>query len=157
MRKPDTIRYVFTALLSSVLLLAWPASAYDPSADPATDYAQALSSAAESDRKVLVVFGADWCPDCRAFDQLITQAPLQATIEEHFVVMHVDIGNWDRNMAFTEQFGEPVAKGIPSIAILSADKDLLYVAEGGEFASARSSTTEDLNDWFMERLTLIGQ
>lgn len=155
MRIPHMIRYAFTALMSSALLLANPASAYDPDADPATDYAAALSSAEESGRKVLVVFGADWCPDCRAFDKLITQAPLQATIEEHFVVMHVDIGNWDRNMAFTEQFGEPVAKGIPSIAILSADKDLLYVAEGGEFASARSSTTEDLNSWFIERLSLI--
>ena len=60
-------------------------------------------------------------------------------------------------MAFTEQFGEPVAKGIPSIAILTAEKELLYVAEGGEFASARSSTTEDLNDWFIDRLETVSE
>ncbi len=150
-------RILLTFSLTLFSLMAIAGSAYDPEADPSADYAATLSAATEQDKKVLVVFGADWCPDCRAFDALIKQEPLKDTIESNFVVMHVDIGNWDRNMAFTEQFGEPVAKGIPSIAILTAEKELLYVAEGGEFASARSSTTEDLNDWFIDRLATVSE
>jgi len=58
-----------------------------------------------------------------------------------------DIGNWDKNMAFTEQFGEPVAQGIPSIAIIAPDGTLLYVSEAGEFASARSAELATLDQW----------
>ena len=147
--------FLFLTLLTTLTTSAQ--SAYDESADPAADYAAALSAAADDEKKVLMVFGADWCPDCRAFDALMKEEPLKSTITDNFVVVHVDIGNWDHNMEFTEQFGEPVAKGIPSIAILSSGKDLLYVAEGGEFASARSSTTEDLNNWFTDRLNSLNQ
>ena len=82
-------------------------------------------------------------------------APLEATVSGNFVVAHVDIGNWDRNMAFTGQFGDPVGKGIPSIAIIDSDGKALYVSEAGEFATARSSELKDLDQWFQLKLAEI--
>ena len=130
---------------------------YDPGANPAATYQQALERAGQQGKLVLLVFGSEWCPDCRSLNKKMAQAPLNETVDENFIVAHVDIGNWDRNMGFTEQFGEPVAKGIPSIVIVGPDKKLLYVSEAGEFASARSTDLDSLDAWFKDRLALIAQ
>ncbi len=153
---------VLASLGAWVLLLSGITAAaenygYDPDANPAATYQQALERASQQDKLVLLVFGSEWCADCRSLNKKMAQAPLSATVDEHFIVAHVDIGNWDRNMAFTEQFGEPVAKGIPSIVIVGSDKKLLYVSEAGEFASARSTDLESLDAWFKDRLALIAQ
>ena len=143
----------FAVFLLSFSTTAWTEDyTFDPEADPAQHYGAALSSANEQGKLVLVVFGSEWCPDCRSLNQKMTQSPLGNTIEAGFVVTHVDIGNWDLNMAFAANFGEPVAKGIPSIAIVEADGKILYVSQAGEFASARSSGVDSLDEWFQAKL-----
>ncbi|MEM1153793.1 MAG: thioredoxin family protein [Pseudomonadota bacterium] len=131
--------------------------AYDPNGDPQASYDAALQQSTEEQKKVLLVFGSDWCPDCRSLNRKMTQEPLATTISDQFVVAHVDIGNWDKNMTFTEQFGEPVANGIPSIAIISSDGELLYLSQAGELATSRSASTEDLNAWFETTLDSLGE
>ena len=153
------LHFVRYYLLSVLLLLPLAALGfgYDTDADPATTYQQALQRSAEEGKLVLVVFGSEWCPDCRSLNKKIMQAPLAATVEASFVVAHIDIGNWDRNMAFTEKFGNPVEQGIPSIAIVASDGRILYVSEAGEFASARSAELTVLNDWFADMLAQTGE
>jgi len=129
---------------------------YDAGADPAREYRQALQQAGDQGKLVLLVFGAEWCPDCRSLNRKMTETPLAETVDAGFVVAHVDIGNWDRNMDFTAQFGEPVSKGIPSIAIVAADGTVLYVSKAGEFASARSAELSSLDAWFRDRLEQLG-
>jgi thioredoxin 1 len=122
---------------------------YDPIADPYQLLAESTEAALKEDKLILVVFGSDWCPDCRSFNEKLDMKPLSEIITRRFVVMHVDIGKWDRNIEFTNKFGSPIDGGIPSIAILANDKVLYYVAEGGEFASARKSKVKTLNEWFI--------
>ncbi|MEE4144025.1 MAG: thioredoxin family protein [Halieaceae bacterium] len=142
-------------LLFNVMTTTAEDYAYDPAADPTATYQQAIERASQQGKLVLLVFGSEWCPDCRSLNEKMGQAPLSETVGDNFIVAHVDIGNWDKNMGFTVQFGEPVAKGIPSIAIVGADKQLLYVSEAGEFASARSTGLDSLDAWFQDRLALI--
>ena len=128
---------------------------YDPAANPEDVYEQALARAESEEKLVLLVFGSEWCKDCRSLSKKMRQNPLRVTVEEKFVVAYVDIGNWDLNMAFTEQFGDPVGRGIPSIAIVGPDKAVFYVSQAGEFASARDSDLESLDRWFREKLAEI--
>jgi thioredoxin 1 len=122
---------------------------YDPDADPYVLLSKSTLTATKENKLILVVFGADWCPDCRSFNEKLNIKPLSEIITSRFVVMHVDVGEWDKNIDFTKQFGSPIDGGIPSIAILGNDKKLYYVAEGGEFASARTSKVKTLNEWFV--------
>lgn len=146
----------FAIFLLSFSMTAWTEGyKFDTEADPTQHYNAALSSANEQGKLVLVVFGSEWCPDCRSLNQKMTQSPLRDTLENSFVVTHVDIGNWDLNMAFAANFGEPVAKGIPSIAIVEPEGKILYVSEAGEFASARSSGIDSLDDWFQAKLAEV--
>ncbi len=157
-REFSLLKYLCIAiLLFSGLTAAADDYAYDPDADPGATYQQAIAQAGQQGKLVLLVFGSEWCPDCRSLNEKMGQSPLSETVRQNFIVAHVDIGNWDKNMAFTEQFGEPVAKGIPSIAIVDADKTLLYVSEAGEFASARSTDLATLDSWLRDRLAAIRQ
>ena len=150
-------RYLVSPVLLSWALVAAADYGYDPDADPAVTYQAALQQSAREEKLVLLVFGSEWCPDCRSLNKKLGQTPLAATVEDSFVVAHVDIGNWDKNMAFTEQFGEPVAQGIPSIAIVAPNGSVLYVSEAGEFASARSAELSALDGWFKDMLRQIGE
>jgi thiol-disulfide isomerase/thioredoxin len=84
-----------------------------------------------------LVFGSEWCPDCRSLNKKMALQTFSQTLQDNFLVVHVDIGNWDRNMAFTKRFGEPVSKGIPSIAVVAPDKKVLYVSEAGGVCNRR--------------------
>jgi len=142
--------------ISSTLVLA-EKHGYDPSADPYQLLENSVKRATEEDKLVLIVFGSDWCPDCGSLNKKLSKKPLSKTINSNFVVMHVDVGEWDKNIPFTEEFGKPIGGGIPSIAILGGDRHLYYVAEGGEFASARTSKVKSLNEWFTSVVSEIAE
>ena len=150
-------RYVLSTVLFAWASVAAAEYGYEPDTDPAVTYQAALQQSAREEKLVLLIFGSDWCPDCRSLNKKLGQAPLAATVEDSFVVAHVDIGNWDKNMAFTKQFGEPVAQGIPSIAIVAPNGNVLYVSEAGEFASARSAELPALNGWFTDMLKQLSE
>lgn len=145
------------ALLCSFSMNAAFAESYDPKADPEEQLATALAEAQADEKFVMMIFGSEWCPDCRVFSKLIKESPLDKTISDNFSVTHVDIGNWNLNMEFANQFDNPVDKGIPSIVILDKDKNLLYVAKGGEFASARTAKVSDLDTWFQSKVAEFKQ
>ncbi len=130
---------------------------YDASADPAAEFDTALARGASEGKPVLLIFGANWCPDCRAFAKEVSTEPLQGLVADHFVVLHVNIGNWDKNMDFVARFGEPVAQGIPSIAITDSQGIARFVTVGGVLASVRSLTSQELYEWFQHLITLLAQ
>ena len=66
-------------------------------------------------------------------------------------MVHVDVGEYDKNLDIMQQYQVPKARGIPAIAVLDASGKLLYSQKGGEFEKARSLAPEDLvtflNKW----------
>jgi thiol-disulfide isomerase/thioredoxin len=141
-------------LVVLLLVLAGPpghaadAGPYDPALDVEAAYRAAIASAAAEDRLVLVVFGANWCPDCRRLAEELSRGTLAALIERELVVVKVDVGNWDHNLEFVARFGEPIASGIPSIALVGSDGVPRFVTRAGELATVRHAKTENLTAWF---------
>lgn len=111
---------------------------YDEKADARADLNQALERARSENKRVLVVFGANWCPDCRSLAVKMSRGSLARHVNESYVVTKVDVGRFDRNLDVAQQLGNPVRKGIPAVAVLANDGRLLKVTEGGELASAKS-------------------
>ncbi|TPW18668.1 MAG: thiol-disulfide isomerase and thioredoxin [Halothiobacillaceae bacterium] len=139
----------------ALVFLTWinPVSAanlrpYSESSDPKAALVAAVTEARSLGKKVLITFGSDWCPDCRAFDQQLQKEPLNALISHAFIVIKADIGHWDKNMDFANRFGNPVQNGIPAIAVIDADQKQYYVTPGGELAHIRHLSIERLTEWF---------
>ncbi len=126
------------ALVCLALFGAIPAGAspYDPHADAQADIRQALVEAHAQRKDVLVVFGADWCADCRVLDRALRD-PAAASLQKRFVVVKVDVGDFDRNVGFAQRYGIDLRRGIPAAALLSGNDRLVYATQAGELADAR--------------------
>ena len=124
---------------------------YDESADAKAELQQALATAKTSQRPVLVVFGANWCEDCRALDQALKQGRNAALVSGEFEVVKVDVGRFSRNLDVSRAYGDPIQKGIPAAVILSADNRVLYSTKAGELANARRMSETGLYD-FLESM-----
>lgn len=104
----------------------------------------ARMQAAQEGKRVAVVFGADWCPDCDAFKRSLGHRLVAPSVDPHFVVVKVSVGNRDKNLDLMAEYGMSVGSGIPAVAILEPDGTLVAAQRDGQFrnASALLSVTE---------------
>jgi hypothetical protein len=76
-------------------------------------------------------------------------------LEANFVLVHVNIGHLDANLDLAEKYEVPLRRGVPALAVLSEDGNLLYSQKGGEFEAMRrmesSTVTGFLVQWKPER------
>jgi len=100
---------------------------------------QAALNQAQADHKlVLLEFGADWCPPCQERDALLQEANVAYYLEDHFHLVYIDVGNFDRNRDITQKFGFVTSSGIPAEVVLAPNGALVGI-ERGSPSSDRSS------------------
>ncbi len=111
----------------------------------------ALAIAAKKHKRVLVVFGANWCYDCHVLDLAFHRSDIAAVLSRNFEVVHVDVGQGDKNQDLMQQYDVPMKRGIPAVAVLDSSGKLLASQKNGEFEKARALAPEDvlqfLNKW----------
>jgi len=138
----------FLATAAVLAVHAAHAPPYDEGADAKADIRHALAQARTAHIPVLVVFGANWCPDCRVLDLAFKSGRSAALIERSFRVVKVDVGRFDRNLDVAAAYGVPVKKGIPTVAVLSPEGDVLYATHASELADARRMGEEGIYRFF---------
>lgn len=148
------MRALLYAALSIILLIAEAHAAlpYDDATDPRTALAQALADAKQQNKNVLVIFGANWCEDCRDLDKAM-RGSSATLIDARFVVVKVDVGNFNKNLDLARQFGNPIRRGIPAAVLLTPESQLLYSTKAGELANARRLGETGIYDFFSKTLT----
>jgi len=138
----------------AIVILSWASAAfstalaYDEKANAKADVEQALANAHSTKRSVLVIFGANWCPDCRALDTAMKSTKTSDLISKEFVVVKVDVGNFDRNLPISKQYGNPIKSGIPAAVVVSPNNQLLYATKRGELSNARRMSETGVYDFF---------
>ena len=124
---------------------------YDDNADAKAGIKQALAAAAKGHKRVLLIFGANWCYDCHVLDLAFQRPELASVLKQNYEVVHVDVGEYTKNMDLGQQYEVPLKKGVPALAVLDSHGKLLYSQQSGEFEKARSLAPEDLlaflNKW----------
>ncbi|HEY7902730.1 MAG TPA: thioredoxin family protein [Casimicrobiaceae bacterium] len=121
---------------------------YDASADAHAGIRHALADAARTRKNVLLVFGANWCEDCRALDAALRKPANAALMAREFKVVKIDVGHFDRNLDIAAAYGDAVSKGIPSAVVVSPDARILYATHAGELADARTMSASGVHDFF---------
>lgn len=138
---------VVLALLIATAAFADPAP-YDETRDAKADVRHALSEARKTGRPVLLIFGANWCPDCRALDIAMKDGRNAELIGREFEVVKVDVGRFDRNVDVAAAYDVPLKKGIPAVAIVAPEGRVVYATRGGELADARRMSEDGLYRFF---------
>jgi thioredoxin 1 len=141
-----TLAFIAGALLATMVHAA--PLPYDETADAKADVQRALSAAQSSGMPVLVIFGANWCADCRALDKALSTGKNAELVAREFKVVKVDVGNFDRNLDLAARYGNPIKKGIPAAVVLSPKDEVLYATRLGELADARHMSDTGIYDFF---------
>ncbi len=121
---------------------------YDEKVDAGKAIAAAVVDASRAGKRVILVFGANWCFDCRTLDAQMHKGELDSLIEKNFVVVKVAVGRMDKNLEVAELYGVPVKNGIPALAVLDGKGKLLYAQDQGQFANARHMSHQSIKAFF---------
>lgn len=117
---------------------------YPADADAKKEIDDALKHAASDHKRVMLVFGGNWCYDCHVLDRALHEGKAGEVMKESFLLVHVDIGEGNKNPELLKKYKIPLEKGVPAVAILDSAGSLLYSSGDGEFEAARTMMKKDL-------------
>ena len=143
-------RFTFViVLLIPFVIRAAADGPYDPNANANTDIQAALGQSANDGKFVLLIFGANWCTDCRVLAEQFDQDPLKSLIDVNFNIAKIDIGDeYEKNRDLQVYYNNATERGIPTIVVLDQDNNILFGTLTGELASARSMGSQELYNFF---------
>ncbi|MEO9914075.1 thioredoxin family protein [Parasphingorhabdus sp.] len=143
------------ALPSASAVSAAPAEADHPEARPfesesdaSSQVDAALARSLSSDRRVIVVMGANWCHDSRGLAGWFAEPRFAAMLQEKYELVYVDVGFKDRNIDIAQRFGIKSIKGTPTVLILSPRGALLNRKSAPKWRNAASREEEDIFSYF---------
>ncbi|MGA2245220.1 MAG: thioredoxin family protein [Verrucomicrobiota bacterium] len=141
---------IFLALFFVFLAVAATAAdnPYNETADAKFEIKQALTEAATTQTPIIIVFGANWCGDCKMLDTAMKTGASAPLLSRDFKIVKVNVGRWDKNVDLAKSYGVPLDKGIPAVAIISAKNEVLYVTREGELADARKMGDKGIYEFF---------
>ncbi len=121
---------------------------YSETANPTADIAAALAQARREHKRVLLDFGGNWCGDCQVLDIYYHQSPNAQLLTKNFILVHVNIGHMDKNVDVAKKYHVPITKGVPALAVIDANGNLLYSEREKEFEhTSPEAITAFLNRW----------
>jgi len=125
---------------------------YPVKADARAEIKEAEAKAARDHKRLLLVFGANWCFDCHVLDLAFQQPDLAPILAANYEIVHIDLGpDEHKNPDLVKTYEIPLDKGIPALAVAESDGKLVVSQKNGEFEDARALTPdvllEFLNKW----------
>jgi|SRR6185312_2473205 len=118
---------------------------YPANANAPKEIREGISAAARQHKRVLLVFGANWCIDCHVLDRAFHQPRIEPLLHDNFVVVHVDVGQYDKNLDLASKYHINLKKGVPSVAVLGTNGAL--ITSSSELEKAHLLTEEDVMDF----------
>lgn len=122
----------------------------DPSQATA-DVANALKEAKREKKRVILDFGGNWCPDCHVLDIYFHNSVNLPILKRYFILVPVNVGQYDRNLDLAAKYNVPLQKGVPALVVLDSNGRLLYTQRNGQFEAMRrlepAAVTRFLEKW----------
>lgn len=81
----------------------------------------AIAKADAEHKRVLLLFGANWCPWCRRLHRTLELPAVAQRVEKSFVLVLVDVNTRNdksRNAGVLERYGNPIQHGLPVFVVL---------------------------------------
>jgi ketosteroid isomerase-like protein len=123
---------------------------YPAPEDAAPEIRNALAAAAKDHKRVILVFGGNWCYDCHVLDAAFRSRELAPIVEANYHLVHVNIGDMDKNLDVAKKYQVPLDKGVPVLAVLDPNGTVVFSQQHGEFESSVKIGPEDVTA-FLEK------
>jgi hypothetical protein len=121
---------------------------YPADVDAHAEIQEAQEQAAKEHKRLLLVFGANWCFDCHVLDLAFQRPDLASVLAANYEVVHVDLGpDEHKNADLVQQYEIPLNKGIPALAVAESNGKLVVSQKNGEFEDARGLGPEVLREF----------
>jgi len=139
LRRSPGYYLVFLYLLAGIPVLAAApldlplySTTYDANRNPNADGRAALKLAKDTQRKVLIEVGGDWCSWCHILDRFIRDHPdVESRLHETFVLLKVNVSDVNDNAEFMASL--PPAMGYPHMYVTNSNGDVLHSQDTAEF------------------------
>jgi thioredoxin 1 len=105
--------------------------------------------AAATGKMLMVTFGANWCPDCLTLYDNLHDPETQSYAEEHFEIVHIDVGDSQKSAAVKRDLGFAV-NVIPLALFYSPDGEIIGDTFGGELQPSRHFSSREIRDFLRE-------
>jgi thioredoxin-related protein len=132
-------------IITSPLPLPYNGSEYSTN-----DLNEFISNTITKDKQPIIIFGANWCPDCRIFSATMNIPKIKSYIDENFEVLYVDVKRYEINMNLMEEYGIEPAEGIPRLLVFDANKKLINSSNTTEWRTARDRTSQEIFNFFQD-------
>ena len=104
-------------------------------------------------KQPVVIFGGNWCPDCRILEGTLAMPTIKKFLQQHYQVMHIDIGRYDRNMELMDHLNIESKKGVPRVVILDLEKNIVNSSTSSEWTTARDRKQQEIYNYFQKFLS----
>jgi thiol:disulfide interchange protein len=99
-----------------------PKAPYDEAADGRAELDAALARAKAANKRVLVKFGANWCPDCRVLAGALAIPDIKSYADSKFELVSIDVGRRNKNLDLAAKYGQGL-KGVPTVVVIDPKTD----------------------------------
>lgn len=123
---------------------------YDGKTYSVDDLNNFINLTIQSGKQPILIFGANWCPDCRIFSGTINIPKIKSYIDSNFDILYIDVKRYEINMKLMEEYGIPSAEGIPRVLVFDINKKLLNNLNTAEWRTARDRSKQDIFNFFQE-------
>lgn len=103
-----------------------------------------IENTIDSSMQPIIIFGGNWCPDCRIFDGTLQMHTIKKFVDEKFKILHIDVGRYDINMNLLELFGIPPEKGVPRVLVFDLERKLINNSSTTEWTTARDRDPQEI-------------
>jgi thiol-disulfide isomerase/thioredoxin len=104
-------------------------------------------------KQPVIIFGGNWCPDCRILEGTLAMPTIKKFLQQHYQVMHIDIGRYDRNMELMDHLNIESKKGVPRVVILDLEKNIVNSSTSSEWTTARDRKQQEIYNYFQKFLS----
>ena len=109
-----------------------------------------IENTIKDSKQPIVIFGGNWCPDCRILDGTLRMPSIKSFLELHYRILHIDVGRYDINMNLMDYFGIAKEKGVPRVLVFDMDKKIINSSTTKEWTTARDRKEQEIFNYFQD-------